>query len=157
MQAVFKGVRQICMALTVIVFVGQLSMVLMRYLLGFGFLEIQDAVNYAFAALVALSVVVAFNADKHVRVDVIRQKLGDSANQRIDALGDIFLALPVFGLMMWMAYPLVRSSWMIMEGSPETGGLPGLFLVKTCLLILPALVVLLTLVRLVRYVRRLAS
>ncbi|MBG6177218.1 TRAP-type mannitol/chloroaromatic compound transport system permease small subunit [Labrenzia sp. EL_208] len=157
MRAVFSGVRRICMVLAVIVFLGQLSMVLMRYLLGYGFLEIQDAVNYAFAALVALSVAVTFSADKHVRVDIFRQKLGGNANRRIDWLGDLFLALPVFSIMMWMAYPLVRSSWVILEGSPETGGLPGLFLVKTCLLVLPTLIVLLTLVRVIGFFRRNAS
>ncbi len=95
-----------------------------------------------------------FSADKHVRVDIFRQKLGGNANRRIDWLGDLFLALPVFSIMMWMAYPLVRSSWVILEGSPETGGLPGLFLVKTCLLVLPTLIVLLTLVRVIGFFRR---
>lgn len=145
------------MLLAVIVFLGQLSMVLMRYLLGFGFLEIQDAVNYAFASLVALSIAVSFEADKHVRVDVFRQRLTGAANRRIDWLGDMALALPVFLIMLWMAYPLVRSSWAIFEGSPETGGLPGLFLVKTCLLILPALVVWLTVSRVIGFFRRKAS
>ncbi|MCV0428078.1 MAG: TRAP transporter small permease subunit [Roseibium sp.] len=142
------------MGLTAIVFLGQLAMVLMRYLLGIGFLEIQDAVNYAFASLVALSVIVAFDADKHVRVDVFRQKLPDAVNTWIDLFGNLFLALPVFGLMLWTAYPLVRSSWSILEGSPETGGLPGLYIVKTCLLILPALVIVLTLSRLIAAFRR---
>jgi len=132
-------------------------MVLMRYLLGVGFLEIQDAVSYAFAVLVALSVAVAFDADKHVRVDVFRQSLSAKVNRVIDRIGDLVLALPVFALMLWTAFPLVRSSWAIQEGSPETGGLPGLFLVKTCLLILPALVVLFVLQRLVGAVRRSVS
>lgn len=142
------------MWLAAIVFLGQLAMVLMRYLLGIGFLEIQDGVNYAFAALVALSVAVSFDADRHVRVDVFRQKWSEQANRRIDLLGDLFLALPVFGLMSWTAFPLVRNSWAILEGSPETGGLPGLYLVKTCLLILPALVLLVALTRLAGGVRR---
>lgn len=154
MGTLFSGVLRFCMVLTAIVFAGQLCMVLMRYLLGVGFLEVQDAVNYAFAALVALSVAVSFEADRHVRVDVIRQKLSGDTNRRIDWLGDVFLALPVFGMMMWMALPLVRSSWAVLEGSPETGGLPGLFLVKTCLIVLPALVVLLTLSRIIGFLRR---
>ncbi len=142
------------MIFTAIVFFGQLAMVLMRYLLGFGFLEIQDGVNYAFAVLVALSVAVSFEAEKHVRVDVFRQNWSEGTNKWIDWFGDLLLALPVFSLMLWTAFPLVRSSWSILEGSPETGGLPGLFLVKTCLLILPLLVVLLMLARLFGAIRR---
>ncbi|MCK7614735.1 TRAP transporter small permease subunit [Roseibium sp. CAU 1639] len=154
MQGIFQTIRWLCMGFAALVFLGQLAMVLMRYLLGVGFLEIQDGVNYAFAALVALSVAVAFDADKHVRVDVFRQTWSDWTNRTIDAAGDLLLALPVFCLMLWTAYPLVRSSWEILEGSPETGGLPGLFLVKTCLLILPALVVLFVLQRLIGVLRR---
>ncbi|MBN9670155.1 TRAP transporter small permease subunit [Labrenzia aggregata] len=142
------------MGFAAIVFFGQLVMVLMRYLLGIGFLEIQDAVNYAFAALVALSVAVSFEADKHVRVDVFRQNWRDRTNRWIDWFGNLALALPVFALMLWTAIPLVRSSWAILEGSPETGGLPGLFLVKTCLVLLPLLVVVLTVKRLVDFFRR---
>lgn len=154
MRLLFLTVRWICMGFAVIVFLGQLAMVLMRYLLGVGFLEVQDMVNYAFAALVALSVAVSFETDKHVRVDVFRQKWSARANRRVDWLGDLFLALPVFALMVWTAFPLVRSSWIILEGSPETGGLPGLYIVKTCLLILPVLVVLLLLQRLIGVLRR---
>lgn len=145
------------MVFAAIVFFGQLAMVLMRYLLGVGFLEIQDAVTYAFAALVALSVAVSFEADKHVRVDVFRQNWSERANRLIDRAGDLVLALPVFALMLWTGFPLVRSSWEILEGSPETGGLPGLFVVKTCLLVLPALIVLLVLQRLIALFRRSGS
>jgi TRAP-type mannitol/chloroaromatic compound transport system permease small subunit len=157
MKRVFQAVRWACMGLIMIVFFGQLVMVLMRYLLGVGFLEIQDAVNYAFAALVALSIVVAFDANKHVRVDVFRQKWTSDTNRKIDWMGDLMLAVPVFGIMLWTAYPLVRSSWRIFEGSPETGGLPGLFIVKTSLLVLPALVLLLVIKRLIGVFRGTSS
>jgi TRAP-type mannitol/chloroaromatic compound transport system permease small subunit len=154
MRTLFLAVTWLCMGCAAAVFFGQLAIVLMRYLLGFGFLEVQDAVNYAFGALVALSVAVAFDTGKHVRVDVFRQKWPQRTNGLIDVLGDLLLALPVFALMLWTAFPLVRGSWEILEGSPETGGLPGLFLVKTCLLLLPALVLLDVLRRLVGMLRR---
>lgn len=154
MNRLLKVVRWTCAGLTLIVFLGQLVMVLMRYLLGAGFLEVQDTVNYAFAVLVALSVVVTFGADRHVRVDVYRQRWTSRANRRIDLTGDLLLAVPVFAILLWTAYPLIQSSWKILEGSPETGGLPGLFLVKTFLLVLPTLVLLLVLKRLVDRLRR---
>lgn len=153
MRKVLSAVRWLCIGLASIVFVCQLAMVLMRYLLGVGFVELQDAVSYSFAALVALSVAVTFDADRHVRVDVFRQNWSSRFNQKIDWAGDLLLTLPVFGLMVWTAYPLVKSSWVILEGSRETGGLPGLFVVKTCLVILPALIVLMTLTRLVSALR----
>lgn len=142
------------MGLATIVFLGQLTMVLMRYLLGIGFVELQDAVSYSFAALVALSVAVSYEADRHVRVDVFRQNWSQRFNEKVDWLGDLLFAVPVFGLMTWAAYPLVRSSWAILEGSRETGGLPGLFVVKTCLVILPVLILLMVATRFVAVFRK---
>lgn len=157
MRPLLSAVSWLCFALTLIVFLGQLAMVVLRYLLGVGFVELQDAVSYSFAVLVALSVAVAFQADRHVRVDVFRQAWSDALNRRIDLLGNVFLAGPVFGFMLWTAFPLVRSSWEILEGSRETGGLPGLFLVKTALVVLPALMVLLAIGKCVALVRRSAE
>ncbi|WP_208997300.1 TRAP transporter small permease subunit [Roseibium denhamense] len=154
MRTVFQVVQWACMAFALVVFLGQLAMVLMRYLLGFGFLEMQDAVNYAFAALAALAVAVAFEENKHVRVDVFSQRLSEAVNGWIDSAGDLLLALPVFAILLWTAFPLIRASWAIFEGSPETGGLPGLFLVKSVLLLLPGLVLLLVLTRLASALRR---
>jgi TRAP-type mannitol/chloroaromatic compound transport system permease small subunit len=154
MRNLLDAVRWLCIGLAAIVFVCQLAVVLMRYLLGVGFVELQDTVSYAFAALVALSVAVTFHADRHVRVDVFRQNWSARFNKRIDWVGDLLFALPVFGLMVWTAFPLVRSSWAILEGSRETGGLPGLFVVKTCLVILPALIVLMVIARVISALRR---
>ncbi len=154
MLNLFHGVRVLCMSLAAIVFIGQFAIVLMRYLLGFGLLELQDAVNYAFAMLAALSVAVAFYDDRHVRVDVFRQRWSSRKNRRIDWFGTLFLALPVFGLMLWAGFPLVRKSWAILEGSAETGGLPGLFVVKTCLVVLPLLVLILSVRQLVLIFRQ---
>lgn len=157
MRKIILAVRWLCIVLTAVVFLGQLAVVLMRYLLGVGFVELQDAVSYSFAILVALAVAVAFEADRHVRVDVFRQTWSARTNRRIDGAGELLLTLPVFGILLWTGFPLVKSSWAILEGSRETGGLPGLFIVKSCLIVLPALMVLLGCGRLLQFVRRKAG
>jgi TRAP-type mannitol/chloroaromatic compound transport system permease small subunit len=40
----------------------------------------------------------------------------------------------------WMSYPYVAASWEKLESSREAGGLEGLFLLKTALLVFCALV-----------------
>jgi TRAP-type mannitol/chloroaromatic compound transport system permease small subunit len=52
----------------------------------------------------------------------------------------VLFTLPVFGLMLWNAWPLAAASWAIFEGSRETGGLPGLFLVKSTIVVMCGLV-----------------
>lgn len=141
--------------LLAILFLGQILLVFGRYFLDLGSVRLQDAVSYSFAGLVALSVAVAFIQDKHVRVDVFRERLSQRSSAYIEILGCVFLVFPTFGLMLWYAIPHVHQSWSILEGSPEAGGLPGFFLVKSCLVILPALIVVVAMRRiLVKFVER---
>jgi len=124
-----------------LMFAGQLAIVLMRYVMGVGFLELQDVVTYSFSVLVVLSVPLALREGRHVRVDILRANLPARTNAAVDRWGHALFTLPVFGLMLWNAWPLVAASWAIYEGSRETGGLPGLFVVKStivamCLLVL---------------------
>lgn len=51
----------------------------------------------------------------------------------MDRVGILALLFPVFGLTLYSVWPDILYSWSIREGSTETGGLAGLYLVKTCL------------------------
>lgn len=134
------GLLRLCMALFGVMLAGQVAIVLMRYVLGVGFLELQDAVSYSFACLVVLTIPLAMRADRHVRVDVLREKMPRRWQGRVDGAGHLVFTLPVFGLLLWNAWPLIAASWAIFEGSRETGGLPGLFLVKSTVIVLCVLV-----------------
>jgi len=129
-------------ALFGVMFAAQLAVVLMRYVMGVGFLEVQDAVTYSFSALVVLSIPLALREGRHVRVDILRGRFSARTNAGLDRLGHALFTLPVFGLMLWNAWPLVAASWSILEGSRETGGLPGLFAVKSTLVAMCVLVLL---------------
>ena len=131
-----------------LMFAVQIAIVLMRYVMGVGFLEMQDMVTYAFSALVVLTIPLAMRLDRHVRVDVLRAGLRRRTNARIDKLGHLVFTLPVFGLLLLNSWPLVRAAWVIHEGSRETGGLGGLFVVKATIIVMSVLVLVLALVEL---------
>lgn len=118
-----------CLALTAAV----LAIVILRYGFGVGFIELQDFAAYAFAVLLILSVPVCLRRGGHVRVEVFSERLPAAYARRADAVAVIFFLVPVFGLMIWAWWPDLMFSWSIREASVETGGLPGLFLVKTAL------------------------
>lgn len=122
-----------CIALVVLLLGVELAVVLLRYCLGIGFLQLQDFAAYLFAALVALGLPVALVADRHVRVDVWRERQGEALRRRIDVLGIVLLLLPAFALTLWLVMPEVSFAWSIREGSRETGGLGGVWLVKSVL------------------------
>jgi TRAP-type mannitol/chloroaromatic compound transport system permease small subunit len=133
-------------ALFGVMFAAQMVIVLMRYVMGVGFLELQDLVTYSFSALVVLTIPLALRRDRHVRVDILRAGFSARRNRRIDRAGHILFTLPVFGLLLWNAVPLVADSWAIFEGSRETGGLGGLFVVKSTVIVMSLLVIALALI-----------
>lgn len=136
-----RAVLGLSIVLFAVMFAAQMVIVLMRYVMGVGFLELQDLVTYSFSALVVLTIPLALRLDRHVRVDIFRSTFSDRRNARIDRAGHILFTLPVFGLMLWNAVPLVADSWAILEGSRETGGLGGLFLVKSTVIVMSAMVI----------------
>lgn len=123
----------LCCALLGLLALVLMAVVILRYVFGLGFLELQDLANYAFASFVVLGLPVALRSDAHVRVDVFRATQAPRTQWGVDLAGYLLLLLPVFGLTLWFGWPDVAYSWSILEGSVETGGLPGLFLVKTTL------------------------
>ncbi|MCR9087877.1 MAG: TRAP transporter small permease subunit [Rhodobacteraceae bacterium] len=149
-DALHRLTRAVCIAALAVIVTGQLAVVILRYGFGIGFLELQDAVAYAFAALVVLGLPVALYDDAHVRVDVFREGQTPRTRARFDLAGLVLFLVPVFGLTLWHVWPDVTYSWSIREGSIETGGLPGFFLVKTCLPIACALMMLQGVARVLR-------
>lgn len=150
MQTFANRLHRVTLAISValfgVMFAVQLVIVLMRYVMGVGFLQLQDVVGYSFACLVVLTVPLALRTDRHVRVDILRAGFRKRLNRRIDRAGHLLFTLPVFGLLFWNALPLVANSWAILEGARETGGLPGLFLVKSMVVVMALLVIALALI-----------
>ncbi len=142
-------VEKLCLYLLVVLVLCEITIVLLRYIYGIGFLQLQDLALYSFSILVVLSIVYGFGRDGHVRVDVFRERQGQRLKQQIDAAAILLLMIPFCALTLYWVWPDISYAWQIFEGSRETGGLPGLFLVKTslplvcCLMILQGIVVLL--------------
>lgn len=140
--AVHRGTRALCCALLLSLLGAQLLVVLLRYGLGSGRLELQDLSAYLFAALVMLALPVALADDRHVRVDVLRERQGARLRQRWDTTGTLLLLTPALLLTVYHVAPDVLYAWQIREGSRETGGLGGVYLVKTLLPVSCALMLL---------------
>ncbi len=122
-----------CLVLMTILFLAEIIIVLLRYVFGIGFLELQDIVSYSFAVLVVLGLPVTLRLDKHVRVDVFRDFQSVRTARLSDTVAICALLIPVFGMTLYFVMPDIVYAWSIREGSVETGGLPGYFVVKTAL------------------------
>lgn len=124
--------------------------VVLRYVFGIGSVALQETVAYMHAALFMVGASYALLHDAHVRVDVLYRGWSPRARAWVDLFGTLFLLLPfcIFALVVSARY--VGASWRLLEGSPEAGGLPGVFLLKTLIPVMAVLLVAAGLARLGR-------
>jgi TRAP-type mannitol/chloroaromatic compound transport system permease small subunit len=78
--------------------------------------------------------------NQHVRIDIFYDKVSERKKAAIDLFGTFFLLFPTCVVIFFYAYPYVRDSWAVLEDSMEAGGLPGVYLLKTVILVFPTLV-----------------
>ena len=72
-------------------------------------------------------------------MDILYRKLQPRSQALLDLLGCLLWLLPVSAVLFLISIDYVSWSWKVRETSPEPGGLPALFLLKSLLLIMPAL------------------
>jgi len=116
--------------LTLIMVLTTFLIVVFRYAFDLGWIAMQEAVFYMHALVFMLGIAFTLKHEKHVRVDIVYQRLDRNTRAWIDFLGTIILLMPVCLYILWSSWEYVEASWSIQEGSREAGGLPGLFLIK---------------------------
>jgi TRAP-type mannitol/chloroaromatic compound transport system permease small subunit len=118
------------------------AVVLLRYGLQTGSIALQESVTYLHAIVFMLGAAYTLQHDGHVRVDIFYQKASPRTRAWTNLLGTLLLLFPTCGFIFVSSLDYVASSWSIQESSRETGGLDGVFLLKT---VIPVMAVLLLL------------
>lgn len=116
--------------------------VVLRYAFNQGWIARQESITYMHALLFMLGAAYTLKLDGHVRVDIVYQRCSKTTRAWIDLLGSLLLLLPVCVFIGWSSWDYVATAWTIKEGSGEAGGLPTLYLLKTSILIMAALLIL---------------
>ena len=115
------------------------SIVLLRYGLNLGWIWLQELVTYMHSAVFLLAAAWAFQADEHVRVDIFYRHKSPRHKAIVNLLGTLLLVVPFSVYLLWVSWSYVASSWSVLEGSREAGGLNFVYLLKSLMLLLPAL------------------
>lgn len=116
------------------------GIVILRYVFAVGWIWLQESVSYLHAMVFMLGAAYTFKHDAHVRVDIFYRKFDTRQRAWVDLFGNLLLVLPVCGFIFLNSWNDVIDSWRRLEGSEETGGLDLVYVVKTCMLLMPVLV-----------------
>ena len=128
--------------LTLIMVLVTFFVVFMRYVFDSGSIAVQESVNFMHALVFLVGAAYTLKHNEHVRVDIFYQKLSDIGKAWIDLLGSLLILMPVLVFIIWSSWGYVSDSWRIYESSGETGGLPGIFLLKSSILVMAGLLIL---------------
>ena len=117
-------------------------LVVQRYLFATSYLWMQDLYVWLNGAMFTGVAGYALFRNDHVRVDIFYRPASTTAKALIDLCGVVLFLLP-FCCVIWVyGWPFVARSWRIHEASAIAGGMPGLFVLKSFILLFAGLLTL---------------
>ena len=121
--------------LLVVMVLNVFLVVVLRYVFGYGAIWMQELYVWSHAIVFLLAAGYTLLHKGHVRIDLIYREASNKYKAIIDLFGTMFFALPVIYFIFIKSLPMVERSWKVFEKSAEAGGLQGLFLFKSVLLV----------------------
>lgn len=113
--------------------------VALRYGLELSAIPLQESIGYMQALVILPGLAYALRHDAHVRVDVAYSRMTPRAQRRVDLIGHATLLAPMCLTVFVSSLGYVGQSWRVLEGSPEVGGIPAVFVLKTLIPVAAAL------------------
>jgi len=125
--------------LTVVMVLLTFTIVVLRYGFNLGWIWLQESLTYLHVAVFSVVAAWALQQDGHVRVDIFYSNMTDKNRARVNLFGSLIFLVPFCIFILVISWPYVANSWKLLESSREAGGLPLVFLLKTLIMVMPAL------------------
>lgn len=156
-DALSEAIGRAAAWLSLLLVVVMITIVVLRYGLQMGSVALQESVMYINGALFVFGAGYTLKAQRHVRVDIFYSRLSVRGKAMVDCAGALLFLLPAVGFIFFISWDYVALAWRIREGSPETSGLPLVYLLKSLILVLAALLALQGIAELIKSLRTLNS
>jgi TRAP-type mannitol/chloroaromatic compound transport system permease small subunit len=105
--------------------------VLLRYLFNYTSVASFELEWHLFAALFMLAAAWTLQQDRHVRVDLFYQRFSEKGKAWVNMVGTLFFLMPFCWVAAQESLSFVQSAYEMKETSPDPGGLPARFLIKS--------------------------
>ncbi len=107
--------------------------VVARYVFDQGRIELEELQWHLYSIGFLFGMSYAYQADAHIRVDVLHERLQPRLQAWIELYGILLFLLPFIALILIYGVPFVISSYALGEVSVSPGGLPLRWLIKAAL------------------------
>lgn len=131
-----RAVAWLTLLMVAIVFVG----VVLRYGFSLGWIAMQESYVWLHGVVFMLGAGYTLLHDEHVRVDVFYRGASPRFKAWVNLMGVAFLLLPMIATVALASFSYVADSWLRLEASGKAGGLSGVFVLKSAILLFCVLV-----------------
>jgi TRAP-type mannitol/chloroaromatic compound transport system permease small subunit len=104
--------------------------VILRYLFSVGTVWAQELEWHLLVPLILFGMSYAMRHGEHVRVDIVYAKFSDRTKRIVDFVSALLCAV-LSVLVIWFSLHYVQQAYVIDEGSPDPGGIPHRYLIKS--------------------------
>lgn len=95
--------------------------------------KFDESATYFHATVILLGSAATLLAGQHVRVDIFYADMQPKSKALVDIIGFYALLIPFGLILVWNAQSFVGLAWISLEGSAESDGIRGVFMLKTCI------------------------
>ena len=124
-----KGVSWATFLVVIVVFID----VVMRYAFRTSFVFTQELEWHLFAFIFLMGAGYTLLQDGHVRVDIFYQQFKPITRAWINLTGIFIFLIPGCYMVIATSIPFMYNSYSILEGSPDPGGIPCRFIIKSAI------------------------
>ena len=135
-ERIGRGVAWLTLLMVLITF----AVVILRYVYAIGWVWLQESYVWLHGVVFMIGAGYTLLHNGHVRVDIYYRPNSARYKAIIDLFGSLLLLLPLVLVITFVSYDYVLDSWTRLEESREAGGLPGLFLLKSIILLFSFLI-----------------
>ncbi len=129
LEKIGQGISWVWVMLLVVIVVN----VVLRYVFSEGRIEFEEIQWHLYSTGFLLSLGYAYQADAHIRVDVLHEFMKPQTQAWIELYGIVLFLLPFIALVLIFGVPFVWVSFELSEVSQAPGGLPFRWAIKTML------------------------
>ena len=131
LEKIIKKIGDTCSWLSFILVILISLDVFLRYVFNFSSASLYELEWHMFAVIFMIGSSLTLQKDEHVRVDVFYNKFSDKGKNIINLIGNIIFLLPFSLVIFYTSIPFVEDSFRVLESSPDPGGLPFRFFIKS--------------------------
>jgi len=130
-KKIIDAVGSLCSIIMILMVLNVFYDVVSRYFFNDVSIGMQELEWHLFAAMFMFGIGYTLKEDGHVRVDVFYDKMSEHSQAIINILGAIFFALPITVLVLYYGSDYALEAFQMGEGSPDPGGLPYRWIVRS--------------------------